>query len=179
MAVLEGLTSLSAGVALPGCSLHSHSQNLMNLASNLSWWLLSCIFIWRDFICTKTCEQSVSRLHAWVHPGNRVWSWTTLCEAAAQGPCAPITQWASTVCPHPRWVTLLGWEALNPSPEHSVWKPSTRGKKIKNKKTDLEMGLMNHPGVVGSFCWQHWLWMSFLWYYWPTSVYKGQGFSSS
>lgn len=133
MAVLGGLTSLSAGVALPGCSLHSHSQNLMNLASNLSWWLLSCIFIWRDFICTKTCEQSVSRLHAWVHPGNRVWSWTTLCEAAAQGPCAPITQWASTVCPHPSWVTLLGWEALNPSPEHSVWKPSTRGKKIRKQ----------------------------------------------
>lgn len=158
MAVLKGLTSLSAGVALPGYSLHSHSQILMSLASSIPWWLLSCIFIWRDFICTKTCEQNFQATCMGTPMSLKLdhTSWSCNSKSMCAHPSVSIHSLSS-----PQLGDTAGLRSSKSFFRAICEEAINLGKKRK-KKTDLEIGLMNHPGVVGSCCWQHWLWMSFL-----------------
>lgn len=101
----------------------------MNLASNLSWYLLPCIFIWQAFIRAKSWVKAVCPdcTHEHSHKAEfetglgRCWS-TQSVHAHA---------WGEDPCPgFLIWTVILEWEAASPPPEFFERKP-TSSEKIK------------------------------------------------
>lgn len=113
----------------------------MNLASNLSWYLLPCIFIWQAFIRAKSWVKAVCPdcTHEHSHKAEfetglgRCWSTQSVhAHAWGEDPCPGFLIWA----------VILEWEAASPPPEFFERKPTSSEK----NKTVLEMGMLNYSG---------------------------------
>lgn len=123
----------------------------MNLASNLSWCLLSCIFIWQGFISTKPCKGSVSRLHTWAFPGSRVWKWAV--QVLELKVCVCPFMWRAPAVCSPQLGSDAGLRSSGSS-SRALWEKGTSLGKKQNRPGN---GHAEPFWVAGSCCWQHWL----------------------